>query len=247
MANSPVFKSSPTPPIYGGSKDAKDLLDLQGNINEQILRGQELFQTTRTAAEKYDQEIKVLNTLLESGAIDQNTYNRAVTEAKAKYDDLAKGIAKIGDTVGRDISNAALYGGSWSKAFQDIAAEIVKVIIQMTLLKSLQNWSASSGGGGFTGFLTSLVGGLAGKASGGPVYQGQGYMVGENGPEYFSPSTSGSIIPNPQFGSGGPQVVTHNNEFHFHGVTDADSFRQSESQIAASMAAQLSLHAQRNS
>jgi hypothetical protein len=36
------------------------------------------------------------------------------------------------------------------------------------------------------------------RAKGGPVAAGQPYMVGENGPELFSPKTSGTIIPNNQ-------------------------------------------------
>jgi hypothetical protein len=41
-----------------------------------------------------------------------------------------------------------------------------------------------------------------GRASGGPVSAGTTYLVGENGPEFFTSSTSGTIIPN-QGGRGG--------------------------------------------
>ncbi len=48
----------------------------------------------------------------------------------------------------------------------------------------------------------SFVGGLFGgkRAAGGPVSSGSSYLVGENGPEMFTPSGSGSITPN---GAGG--------------------------------------------
>ena len=39
------------------------------------------------------------------------------------------------------------------------------------------------------------------KAKGGPVKSGTAYMVGENGPELFSPKTSGTIVPNNQIKS----------------------------------------------
>lgn len=39
------------------------------------------------------------------------------------------------------------------------------------------------------------------RANGGPVTSGLSYLVGERGPEIFSPSTSGSIIPNNRTGS----------------------------------------------
>jgi len=42
-----------------------------------------------------------------------------------------------------------------------------------------------------------------GKAAGGPVNAGTTYLVGERGPELFTPSGSGSIIPNHRLGGGG--------------------------------------------
>jgi hypothetical protein len=51
------------------------------------------------------------------------------------------------------------------------------------------------GGGLFSkgGLLGGVFGGA--RASGGPVLSGRSYLVGENGPELFSPSGSGSILP----------------------------------------------------
>jgi hypothetical protein len=42
-----------------------------------------------------------------------------------------------------------------------------------------------------------------GRAMGGPVTSGTSYMVGEQGPELFTPSRSGTIIPNHALGGGG--------------------------------------------
>ncbi|SEB98019.1 hypothetical protein [Terriglobus roseus] len=51
----------------------------------------------------------------------------------------------------------------------------------------------------------TLVGGLfgGGKAIGGNVSLGKTYLVGENGPEYFSPGATGYITPNDRIGAGG--------------------------------------------
>ena len=48
------------------------------------------------------------------------------------------------------------------------------------------------------------VGGLfgGGKAMGGPVNAGTTYLVGEQGPELFTPSTSGNIVPNNKLSGG---------------------------------------------
>jgi hypothetical protein len=49
------------------------------------------------------------------------------------------------------------------------------------------------------GAVAGLFGG--GKATGGPVSAGTTYLVGEQGPELFTPSTSGNIVPNNKLGS----------------------------------------------
>jgi hypothetical protein len=45
------------------------------------------------------------------------------------------------------------------------------------------------------------------KASGGPVLGGNSYIVGEMGPEIFSPGVNGQIIPNSDMGGGGDLVA----------------------------------------
>jgi hypothetical protein len=48
--------------------------------------------------------------------------------------------------------------------------------------------------------LAGISGGLQFRASGGPVRQGGSYIVGEKGPELFTPGSSGSITPNNALG-----------------------------------------------
>ena len=52
---------------------------------------------------------------------------------------------------------------------------------------------------------------------GGPVTGGKPYIVGEQGPELFTPSASGNITPNDELG-GGSQNITLN--INVGGVTD---------------------------
>jgi hypothetical protein len=56
--------------------------------------------------------------------------------------------------------------------------------------------SSSSTGGGWLSGLGSYLTGLFGRAVGGPVFAGQGYIVGEHGPEFFRPNSSGRIDSN---------------------------------------------------
>jgi hypothetical protein len=54
---------------------------------------------------------------------------------------------------------------------------------------------------GLGNIIDNIFGG--GKAAGGPVNAGTTYLVGERGPELFTPSGSGTIIPNNRLGGGG--------------------------------------------
>ena len=62
------------------------------------------------------------------------------------------------------------------------------------------------GGGGLAGALAALLGGLPGRATGGPVSPGRAYVVGERGPEMFVPASSGRIEAGAGAGAGGGAV-----------------------------------------
>lgn len=69
--------------------------------------------------------------------------------------------------------------------------------------------------------LGKLLGFGGARADGGTVASGMTYLVGERGPELFTPSTSGSIIPNHRLGGGG-QVIN----ITMNGVVDGESARR---------------------
>jgi len=123
-----------------------------------------------------------------------------------------------------------------------------------------QMGSGGSGGGGFAGFLAGLLGGGIGYgtagtaaatamvptlgggyvpalAGGGPVEAGGLYRVNErrtemlsvNGQDYLMAGAAGRVRPNPQFAAAMQGGDTH---IHLHGVTDFESFRRSETQLA---------------
>lgn len=57
---------------------------------------------------------------------------------------------------------------------------------------------------GISGAIENIFGG--GRAAGGPVTGGTTYLVGEKGPELFTPGSSGNIIPNNRLGGGGGTI-----------------------------------------
>jgi phage-related minor tail protein len=89
--------------------------------------------------------------------------------------------------------------------------------------------------------LTAIAGAIApiggARAAGGPVAAGTTYLVGEQGPELFTPAAAGTIVPN-------AALVRPSITFNVT-TRDAASFRKSESQIAALLARALA-RGQRN-
>jgi phage-related minor tail protein len=82
-----------------------------------------------------------------------------------------------------------------------------------------------------------VFGGLFGRAGGGSVSPGQSYMVGERGPELFTPKTTGSIGQVPDSLSNGQ---TQNINITMNIQSDSpDHFKRSQGQIMASMSNQL--------
>jgi hypothetical protein len=83
---------------------------------------------------------------------------------------------------------------------------------------ALGGLGAALGFGGSTGYsaaqmssLDGLITGLSGaRAAGGPVGADGTYLVGERGPELFTPSSSGTIVPNHELGGGGGISVVSN-------------------------------------
>lgn len=87
--------------------------------------------------------------------------------------------------------------------------------------------SLMGGGGGILGSLASLFGGA--RASGGPVNPNRAFLVGENGPELFTPRTGGMI-----HNQGQMQGMTNNNSNSVNIVVntpDAQSFQAARGRI----------------
>lgn len=103
---------------------------------------------------------------------------------------------RLSSTIGGFIRNL----GSLDNAFSSLLNSIANALIDK-LAGSLTSSLLSSAGG-------SLLTGLFGFADGGSVRRGHAVLVGERGPEIFTPRTSGSIIPNEALrsSSGAPVV-----------------------------------------
>jgi phage-related minor tail protein len=97
--------------------------------------------------------------------------------------------------------------GIWNDITNSITNFIGNIIGQINNLRNTLSSVASSVGSTISNAYNSVSSAVSGKrASGGSVGSGQTYLVGENGPELFTPNQSGYITPNGGFG-GSPIVV----------------------------------------
>ncbi len=136
-----------------------------------------------------------------------------ITWIVGKVDDLITGLDNLGHN--KDW-NKALSGGLGD--LQNILIDVVKGF--ETVVGDVQ-WLIQEGGKVGNAF-SALGGGIRGitgtRAGGGSVSAGNSYLVGERGPELFTPGASGSITPN---GGGGTTInlTIQGGMFMDHGPT----------------------------
>jgi hypothetical protein len=112
---------------------------------------------------------------------------------------LLDGFERAGSVLERGLLSAIRKG---SLGFEDLRRVALSVIDQIAG-QALNNLFGSIGLGGGSGEggnailgLGGLIGsilGLPGRATGGPVSPGRGYLVGERGPELFVPTSAGRV------------------------------------------------------
>ncbi len=175
-----------------------------------------------TSYKKY-QELAINNALVIQQTVDAlfqgmtDALTKFIMTGKLNFKDFATAI--IAEIVRIQVAAAA------SKLF----AGVIKIGIAAFS-------GALAGSGAASSDVTALeTGGAAGdvggnfgtanveaRASGGDVNAGQSYLVGENGPELFTPRGNGTIIPNGAAGNGG---MTVNQNFNIQAI-DPASFNE---------------------
>lgn len=185
----------------------------------------EILESIKGPAIELAQRTEALSVLFAAGKINLKEYNKALEELHSKDqelgtsfgDGITSGLEKVGKQM-QDIaslSEAVLvnafnsaedalveFATTGQFSFKDFASAIIKdiarVIARLLILQAVQ-----------------AVSGVAGAAHGGDVEANRTYIVGEKGPELFTPPTAGTIIPAGQTAQalqggqgGGTTVVT---------------------------------------
>ncbi|MGB7407198.1 MAG: tail tape measure protein [Pontixanthobacter sp.] len=120
---------------------------------------------------------------------------------------LLGGFEKAGQVLERSLLGAIRRGSlgfdDLRRAAEDALQSIAQQALQLGLDQIFGGAGGSIGGGGrsgsdLAGLFGGLIGsafGLPGRATGGPVSPGRGYLVGERGPELFVPTSAGRVEP----------------------------------------------------
>ena len=160
-------------------------------------------------------------------------YNQYLEDAenasKRGADMFTSMTSSMNNAIDSFVENGKLSMGNFATS---IIKELLKIELRlqaMYLFKSFLGFaggaisSAGFGGGsaGMGGTTDEYGGGSAGggwlnrpRAEGGPVSGNTSYLVGENGPEMFIPSRSGSVVPNNRLsGMGGGQTINYNGPY----------------------------------
>lgn len=145
-----------------------------------------------TEQQKARIEELVIATMEEEAAIQRTE------EAMRKFQSMA--TSAITGFIG-DLQEGKSAAEALSNMFNNLAEQLIQIAAQNLISAA---FGGIFGGGGGGGFLSSIFGGA--RASGGPVSGGKSYLVGERGPELFTPSSAGSITPNHALGGGAAQV-----------------------------------------
>lgn len=110
---------------------------------------------------------------------------------------LAQGVGRAGKLIETALGRAITTGKFGFDDLKKVALAAMAQIASASLRGVFSQAGGGAGGmGGLAGLLSSALGsalGLPGRATGGPVSSGRGYLVGERGPELFVPSGGGRI------------------------------------------------------
>ena len=184
----------------------EDQMEVFRERNKIMDEGRRVYEQTRTPIEKLNIEYERLNKLLEAGAINQDTYARAVFDAMEAFDATNKKMEEsnklaqeLGMTFTSAFEDAIVAGKGLSDTLRGLAQDLLRIATRKLITEPL--------GAAFTSALGGMFGGA--KAGGGDVIEGRAYLVGENGPEMFTPRTTGTITPSGA--TGGATIVQNIN------------------------------------
>ncbi|WP_282026861.1 glycoside hydrolase family protein [Limimaricola cinnabarinus] len=164
--------------------------------NKAKREGIDLSEQVAGTEQTYGQLIRETAAAVGQAAEQEDRLNNARERAEEK----AKFMVQVQDDLKNGLLDAIMAGDSFADTLGNVAQMLARAAMQAALFG---DGPFGGGGGGLLGAVWSGISGA--RADGGPVASGKSYLVGERGPEIFTPNTMGAIIPNHKIGgaSGG--------------------------------------------
>jgi len=202
---------------------ARELADIalakaQKAADARANRGENIRSNNRTAQEIFNETKQELDSLKSFGDITGETYKRALDKAQTALDDFSDNskqqfgeVTEFAKEAARGIENgfSTFFFDIMQGNFSDMGDSFKRTIDQM-VADFLASQLANALFGGF-GTGSNNLGGLVGDgvgflqgffADGGSTVANRPMIVGERGPELFTPSVSGNITSNSDLNSG---------------------------------------------
>ena len=177
-----------------------------------------------------------LDTALVSVRADTTGFARDVAAMRGELEDvLGAGAERAALRLEAGLLRAVRSGKLGFEELKGVALSALDAIAAAALKAGVQSVLS---GGGVSGALAGLVGGLPGRATGGPVSPGRAYVVGERGPEMFVPSSSGRVETG---GGGGVREVRVAITVNAAGGSAPGVLAQSSRQVARAVKAALAV------
>jgi len=194
------------------SAQTADQIKQQQELNFELESWNELIGNSRKETEKFNAQWELLDKWLAEGVINLTEYIQLQDKLMEQGDQAVQINKDAADKVTEFWKAAAQsMQGAMSDFFFDIMQGNMSDLVtsfKRTIDRMVSDLLASQlleflvGGMGKSGSVGGLVGSLFSgfRAEGGPVMAGSSYIVGEMGPELFTPSTNGNITPNESLG-----------------------------------------------
>ena len=157
-------------------------------------------------------------------------YRKEIDDTRGGLEKMAvSGLKKLEDALVSATDKTFSFKDSFKSMAMSVAQDLQRMLIKKTvtgplakLFDSFDFGSLFGGGSSFTGPGSGFgIGYGGGRANGGAVARNRSYMVGERGPELFTPRTNGQIMSNRDLMGGGGNGVTVTNNYDFSGANPA--------------------------
>ena len=146
-----------------------------------------------------------VDTLLIDVRASTQGFAQDVAQMRSTFDGtLIEGFSRAGDVLERGLLGAIRRGSLGFDDLRRVALSVIGDIAAQAVGGLFAGQNDGGGAGNIVLGLGNLVGsilGLPGRATGGPVSPGRGYLVGERGPELFVPTSAGQVVPHAAPGS----------------------------------------------